>query len=395
MAPHTSDPKRTRRKPEDVYCDTAGSNLPADLAANSFYESGCRAIAKARTADEAKDIRDIAVAMAIYARQAKNKDLEADAVEIRLRATRRLDQLRQEQKASVGLASGGEHGGKAPIDGLRKNPSNARPTLAMQGIDKNLAHHARTLGALSDERFEQVIAVTRDAVTRAVRTVVRNAAVHQRREDVTAAQFPDASARYRLMHCDFRDADIKPNSVDCIITDPPYAEQFIGLYADLARLAAAWLKPGGSLLAMAGQSYLPDVFDALRGHGLSYNWTLSYQTPGQAVRVYPRHISSCFWKPVLWLVKGEPDPWVTDVVHSDRNDKRFHDWGQSETGVADLVSKFTRIGDVILDPLMGGGTTGAVAVALNRKFIGIEKDATAFQIARARIGTNQTSEAAE
>jgi hypothetical protein len=33
--------------------------------------------------------------MAAYARQAKNRDLKADAIEIRLRATRRLDQLRQ------------------------------------------------------------------------------------------------------------------------------------------------------------------------------------------------------------------------------------------------------------------------------------------------------------
>jgi hypothetical protein len=31
--------------------------------------------------------------MAAYARQAKNRDLEADAVEIRMRATRKLDRI--------------------------------------------------------------------------------------------------------------------------------------------------------------------------------------------------------------------------------------------------------------------------------------------------------------
>ena len=42
--------------------------------------------------------------MAAHARQAKHRDLEADTVEIRMRATRRLDQMRQAQAETVGLA---------------------------------------------------------------------------------------------------------------------------------------------------------------------------------------------------------------------------------------------------------------------------------------------------
>jgi N6-adenosine-specific RNA methylase IME4 len=123
-----------------------------------------------------KDIRDQAVAMAAYARQAKNKDLEADAVEIRMRATRRLDQLRQTQKETVGLSQGG----RPTKTGLSENP--VLPTLTMQGIDKNLAHHARVLGALSDQQFEQRITEARDAVTRVVQRVVQVAALDQERE---------------------------------------------------------------------------------------------------------------------------------------------------------------------------------------------------------------------
>jgi hypothetical protein len=39
-------------------------------------------------------------------------------------------------------AKGGEHGGKARIEGFRENPSIPAITLAQAGIDKNLAHRA-------------------------------------------------------------------------------------------------------------------------------------------------------------------------------------------------------------------------------------------------------------
>jgi hypothetical protein len=94
---------RKRRPP----ASTADIAQTAPLAR---YDAGCRAIAEARSVDEVKDIRDRAIAMAAYARQAKNRDLEAHAVEIRLRATRRLDQMRQAQKESVGLNQGAARG---------------------------------------------------------------------------------------------------------------------------------------------------------------------------------------------------------------------------------------------------------------------------------------------
>jgi N6-adenosine-specific RNA methylase IME4 len=143
------------------------------------YDAACRALAEARRVDEVKDIRDKAVAMVAYARQAKNRDLEADAVEIRMRASRKLDELRQAQKETVGLNKGG--GDQRSDHRGFKDPGD-RPTLASQGIDKNLAKQARALGALSPERFEQAVADARSATTRAFRNVVNAAIIEQERE---------------------------------------------------------------------------------------------------------------------------------------------------------------------------------------------------------------------
>jgi N6-adenosine-specific RNA methylase IME4 len=141
------------------------------------YDAACRALAAVRSVDEVKDIRDKAVAMAAYARQAKNRDLEADAVEIRMRATRRLDQLRQAQKDTIGL-SAGTRGSR--VKGARVDD---KPTLASQGIDKNLAQQARVLGAMDEAAFERKVTEARESASRVYRRAVREVEIAQEREE--------------------------------------------------------------------------------------------------------------------------------------------------------------------------------------------------------------------
>src|SRR5262249_46900513 len=150
-----------------------------------LYDTACRALAEAVSVDEVMAIRNEAAQLAAAARVANNHKAEADAVAIRMRAMRRLGQLMQAQKASVGFATGGEHGGRRRIDGLRKDPSIQRPTLAMQGIGKHLAHQARVLSRPSDEVFEKTIADVHDKVARAVRNAVREVEILQEREAYT------------------------------------------------------------------------------------------------------------------------------------------------------------------------------------------------------------------
>jgi len=49
------------------------------------------------------------------------------------------------------------------------------------------------------------------------------------------------------------------------------------------------------------------------------------------------------------------------------------------------VSLGSRLGETVIDPFMGSGTTGVAAVKLGRNFIGIEKDPAYFAIAQKRI----------
>lgn len=51
----------------------------------------------------------------------------------------------------------------------------------------------------------------------------------------------------------------------------------------------------------------------------------------------------------------------------------------------ELVCLFTNPGELILDPFLGSGTTGIATLQTGRKFIGIEKDASFFELACRRI----------
>jgi site-specific DNA-methyltransferase (adenine-specific) len=195
--------------------------------------------------------------------------------------------------------------------------------------------------------------------------------------------------RCELIHADIENAArfIADASVDFIITDPPYPREYLPLYETLAKESARILKPGGSLLVMIGQSYLPEILALMAPH-IRYHWTLAYLTPGgQSVQLWQRKVNT-FWKPVVWLVNGEySGNWIGDVCKSSTNDndKRFHDWGQSESGMADLIERLTYPEQVICDPFLGGGTTGAVAVRLGRRFIGMDISEEAIATARQRI----------
>lgn len=117
------------------------------------YDAACRAVAEAKTVDEVKHITSAAEAARAYARQSKNKQLELDAVEIRVRAERRLGELILTMKSERVIRVGG------PGRGRKDSPL---VTLKDLGIDSEESGGAQRLAKLSNDAFEKRIDDWRD-----------------------------------------------------------------------------------------------------------------------------------------------------------------------------------------------------------------------------------------
>lgn len=126
------------------------------------YNAACMALAAAKSTDEVKDWRDKAEAMRAYAHQSKNRQLEIDAAEIRIRAERRLGELLIEQKATVGLNSGGRPAKETPPH--REGVCDESPALADIGVSYKLSSHAQKVAAIPEAEFEGIVGQWRDTL---------------------------------------------------------------------------------------------------------------------------------------------------------------------------------------------------------------------------------------
>jgi len=225
--------------------------------------------------------------------------------------------------------------------------------------------------------------VEKDAATVA-RREQQEAERNQKRAEIAAqgaAIEPDD--RWNIYHADMR-TWTAPRRYDFIITDPPYPKEYLYLWEALAEHAVDWLKPGGLLIAMSGQSYLDEIYSMLSGR-LRYYWTATYLTPGQPTPLRQVNVNTT-WKPLLIYCNGDySGKTFGDVFKSDGNDKANHKWGQSESGMIDIVSKMCLPGQAILDPFCGAGTTGVAALKNGCLFDGVESDEQNVNISKGRL----------
>lgn len=210
--------------------------------------------------------------------------------------------------------------------------------------------------------------------------------------------------------------------VDAIITDPPYniarKNNFSTMKNKYGKLAHrrgidfgewdkgfdlySWIDKAVQLLDKNGSLFFFNAWKNI-GNMARYAENLGMDTKDcfrwEKLNPMPRNRDRRYivdFEMGVWLVKKkakwtfnrqdekfERPKFVSGIVGG--KEKTEHTTQKPISLMEHLVKIHTNIGDTVLDPFMGSGTTGVASKNLNRNFIGIELDEKYFNIAKKRI----------
>ena len=196
--------------------------------------------------------------------------------------------------------------------------------------------------------------------------------------------------------------DLDPNSVDLVVTDPPY----IARYRDRSGRTIANDDRGAWLYPAFAEVYR--VLKVGRFCASFYGWPhvekfmavwrlVGFRPVGHVVwrKRYPssrRFLGYCHEQAFL-LAKGEPvvpaDP-IRDVLDWQYTGNALHPTQKPVSALTPIIGAFSRRGELVLDPFCGSGSTLVAAASLSRGYLGIDIDAEHCETARTRLA--QTSE---
>ena len=187
-----------------------------------------------------------------------------------------------------------------------------------------------------------------------------------------------------LIEGDFAEAHIKAETIQLILTDPPYLEESLPLWDKLGDFAERVLVKGGFLVAYCGHYHLLTVLNKLKKK-LEYFWIIALTQKENAI-VQSRHVY-CQWKPIIVFYKPPLvlPSFFGDVIKGDGREKENHKWQQGLAELESIIKTFCPENGIICDPFAGSGTTLIAAKNLGRKSIGIEIDAETFKTLKVRV----------
>lgn len=160
-----------------------------------------------------------------------------------------------------------------------------------------------------------------------MRRIKNNKRLAERRQ--VELEVPSDSDSVRIYHCPFQQlqdvANLKPESVQCVLTDIPYGNDFVDQLGELARFAAEVLLEGGVFVCYVGQHRLNEkmrAFDEnLKYQWMGTSWWVGRGNPMHTVKVVSNSI------PFVVYTKGERDrvqwtKWL-DTLEFDMKEKEY------------------------------------------------------------------------
>lgn len=229
----------------------------------------------------------------------------------------------------------------------------------------------------------------------------------------------ESNASYHIYNKDCLDTlkNIPDNSIDLIVTDPPYPTTSRGsagnsggmLQKDINKKGKVFtynninckeyapefyrvLKDGSHCYVMTNHINLIDMLNTFTNVGFHFIKSLIWDKGNKIMGQY--YMSQ--FEYILFFRKGRGkrinNCGTSDILSvpnkktKDEDGKNIHDTEKPIELMEVLVNNSSQENELVLDPFMGVGSTGIACIKNNRNFIGIEIDENYFTIAKERMG---------
>lgn len=228
--------------------------------------------------------------------------------------------------------------------------------------------------------------------------------------------------QHQLIHgdCTVELKKLPENSVDLVLTDPPYGIDFNKIVDDennhhnfedgkmesfdtielmLAELRRV-MKPNSGIFMFCSVTFTEPLKELLKRYGFDPDpmpliWYKSNVGGGRlnvperdAARVYEAILYARRGKREL-IQQGRPNVLAYEVLH---HSKKIHPTEKPTALLRDLIARASTEGETVLDPCAGSGSTLVAAQQTSREFIGIEREAHFFTMICQRLQKAATAE---
>jgi len=213
------------------------------------------------------------------------------------------------------------------------------------------------------------------------------------REEILEQTTPSLPRDFKIYNNDFRHLGkrIAPNSVQLVVSDPPWLKEHEDLRKPFVETIFHILKPGGFAAVYCGHFHLKEFLDTLREAGLVYRWLIACTNEDSMGAIRSSGSILTFWRPVLLFQKpggkSKTPRLLRDLIQTKAREKAAHEWQQPIEEAIQFVKTLSDPGDLVADLCVCSGTVPAAVafVGEGRRFVGCEIDGEMVRAAKLRV----------